>query len=49
VVGQWQFGFDIGAFPIRGQVEIARQLRLSISKLPPNTCAPDAPAAPDPS
>lgn len=30
-------------------IEVARQLRLSISKLPPNTRAPDAPAAPDPS
>ena len=29
-------------------LEVARQLRLSISKLPPNIRAPDAPAAPDP-
>jgi hypothetical protein len=30
-------------------IEVARQLRLSNSKLPPNTRAPDAPAAADPS
>ena len=30
-------------------IEAARQLRLSISKLPPNTRAPDAPTAPHPS
>jgi hypothetical protein len=30
-------------------LEVARQLRLSISKLPPNTRAPDAPAASAPS
>jgi hypothetical protein len=30
-------------------IEIDRQLRLSISKLLPNTRAPDAPAAADPS
>jgi hypothetical protein len=29
-------------------LEVARQLRLSLSKLPPNIRAPDAPAAPDP-
>jgi len=29
-------------------IEVARQLRLSVSKLPPNIRAPDAPAAPVP-
>ena len=29
-------------------IEVARQLRFSVSKLPPNIRAPDAPAAPDP-
>jgi len=29
-------------------IEAARQLRCSVSKLPPNIRAPDAPAAPDP-
>src|SRR5579872_149108 len=30
-------------------IEVARQLRLSVCKLPPNTRAPDAPVAPHPS
>jgi hypothetical protein len=34
-------------YPMSG-IEVARQLRCSVSKLPPNIRAPDAPAAPNP-